>query len=92
MPADPHCDGWARVDAAVLETPGALPAYARRAIARGDDPPGLAPLLAKVRREAYRIVDADVGGLDADTAIEAVLAAALGEADRRRRAALEAIG
>jgi hypothetical protein len=64
----------------------------RRAIARGEDPPELAPLLAKVRQEAYRIVDADVAGLDADTVFEATVAAALTEADRRRRAALEALG
>jgi len=64
----------------------------RRAIARGEDPPELAALLAKVRREAHRIVDADVGGLDVDIALEAVLAASLAAGDTRRRAALKAIG
>jgi hypothetical protein len=63
-----------------------------RAIAQGDDPAELAPLLAKVRAHAYRIIDADVEGLDVDAVFESVLAAALGEGDRRRRAALEAIG
>jgi hypothetical protein len=69
-----------------------MPAYVRRAIARGDDPAELAPLLAKVRAHAYRIVDADVQGFDTDVVVEAVLAAAFAEGDRRRRAALEAIG
>ena len=69
---------WASLSHAILETPGALPPYVRRAIARGDDPPELAPLLAKVRARAYTIVDADVEGLDVDVAIEATLAAALG--------------
>ena len=61
----------------MLESDGALPAYVRRAIARGDDPADLAPLLAKVRAHAYRIVDRDVEGLDTDVVLEAVLAAAL---------------
>jgi len=88
---DPYTTAWSRVSDAVLETPGTLPAYVRRAIVRGDDPPELAPLLDKVRRHAYRIVDADVAGLDVDTTIEAVLAAALGEGELRLRAALEVI-
>jgi hypothetical protein len=42
-----------------------------------------------VRRHAYRIVDADVEGLDPDVVVEAALAAALGVAlaERRRAAA-----
>jgi hypothetical protein len=76
----------------VLESEGALPPYVRRGIARGDDPANLAPLLAKVRAHAYRIVDRDVEGLETDVVLEAVLAAALAEGDRRRRAALRAIG
>jgi hypothetical protein len=89
---DPHAEAWERVAQAILESPGALPAYVRRAIARGEDPPELAALLAKVRGEAFRIVDADVAGLDVDVALEAVLAAALAAGDERRRAALKAIG
>jgi len=80
------------VTEAVLESEGVLPAYVRRAIARGEDPADLAALLAKVRAHAYRIVDADVEGLDTDVVFEAVLAAALAEGDVRRRAALKAIG
>jgi hypothetical protein len=89
---DPHEAAWREVERAVLGSPGTLAAEARRAIARGEDPPQLVALLEKVRKHAYRITDDDVAGLDDDTVIEAVLAAALGEADRRRRAALEAIG
>jgi hypothetical protein len=88
---DPHADAWERVSEAVLESEGSLQAYVRRAIARGDDPPELAPLLEKVRVHAYRIVDADVAGLDPDLVLEAVLAAALGSGDARRRAALKAL-
>ncbi len=90
--ADPYAEAWARVDAAILESSGALPAYVRRAIARGEDPPALSALLGKVRREAYKIGDRDVDGLDVDVVLEAVLAAALAEADARRVAALRAIG
>jgi hypothetical protein len=90
--ADPYAEAWARVDEAILQSPGALPAYVRRAIARGEDPPELPALLVKVRRDAYKIVDRDVEGLDADVVLEAVLAAALAEADARRLAALRAIG
>ncbi|MDX6485494.1 MAG: hypothetical protein QOF43_647 [Gaiellaceae bacterium] len=88
---DPYAAAWARVAEAILESPGSLPAYVRRAISRGDDPAELAPLLDKVRKRAFAIVDADVEGRDVDTVIESVLAAALGAADDRRRAALKAL-
>ena len=89
---DPYLPAWERVAEAVLESEGTLPAYVRRAIARGEDPADLAPLLGKVREHAYRIVDSDVDGLESDVVFEAVLAAALAEGDKRRRAALKAIG
>jgi hypothetical protein len=89
--ADPYADAWERVTEAVLESEGSLPAYVRRAIARGEDPADLAPLLEKVREHAYRIVDADVAGRDVDVVFEAVLAAALGSGEVRRRAALKAL-
>jgi len=84
--------GWQRVREGILDTPGALDPSVRHAIFAGDDPPELAPLLDKVRRHAYRIVDRDVDGLDADVVIEACLAAALGEALAERQRALEALG
>jgi hypothetical protein len=89
---DPYAEAWRDVTEAVLDSRGALKAYERRAIARGEDPPELAALLEKTREHAYRIVDADVAGLNVDVVFESVLAAALGEGDRRRRAALKAIG
>jgi hypothetical protein len=91
FPRDPYLLAWERVTEAVLASDGSLPAYVRRAIARGEDPADLAPLLEKVRAQAYRIVDADVAGLDTDVVLEAVLAAALGSGEVRRRAALKAL-
>jgi hypothetical protein len=88
---DAYAAAWQRLAEAVVSAPGALPAETRRRIVQGEDPPELAPLLDKVRRHAYRIVDRDHAGLDEDAAIEAVLAAALGAADERRRAGLEAL-
>jgi hypothetical protein len=90
--ADPYAAAWERVSVAILTTPGALREDVRHAIVQGADPAELAALLDKVRRHAYRIVDGDIAGLDADVVLEAVLAAALAEGDERRRAALEAIG
>jgi hypothetical protein len=89
---DPYAEAWRVVTEAVLESQGALKAYERRAIARGDDPPELHALLEKTRVCAYTIVDSDLEGLKVDVVFEGVLAAALGEGDRRRRAALKAIG
>ena len=76
---------WNAVGEAIVATPQA------EAIARRNDPPELAALLDKARRHAYRIVDADVAGLDADALYEAVLPAAWAVADAERRRAHEAI-
>ena len=89
MTPDPFAAGWQRVADAILSTPGELSESERRAIADGA---ASSALLDKVRGRAYTIVDADLAGLSDDAAIEIVLAAALGAADERRRAALEAIG
>ena len=83
--------GWQRVVEAILGAPGSLPPSTRAAIFHGDDPPELASLLQKVREHAYRIVDADVQGLDVDVVVEAALAAALGAALVDRARALEAL-
>jgi hypothetical protein len=85
-------EGWQRVAEGILETPGVLEQSVRREIYAGNDPPELAPLLEKVRKHAYTIVDRDVEGLDVDVVIEATLAAALGEALTERSRALEALG
>ena len=76
---------WARVAAAILASPLA------RAANDGQEPPELAQLVDKVRRHAYRIVDADVEGLDPDAVFEATLGAALAVALAERARALEAI-
>jgi hypothetical protein len=77
---------WSRVTDAILASPVARAAY------DGTEPPELAPLLEKVRRHAYRIVDADVEGLDPDVVIEAALGASLAVALADLTRALEAIG
>ena len=82
---------WQRVVDGISATPGALSEETRRAISRGEDPPELAALLAKVRHRAYAIDDADVAGLDDDVVVEAALAAALGVSLARRGAALAAV-
>lgn len=83
--------GWQGVCEAMLGGDGTLTPAQRCAIFAGDDPPELAPLLDKVRLHAYRIVDADVAGLETDVVVEAALAAALGVALAERRRALEAL-
>ena len=82
---------WQPVCEAILGSPGALGPGQRCAIFAGEDPPELARLLEKVRSHAYRIVDADVAGLEPDVVVEAALAAALGVALAERRRALEAL-
>jgi len=77
---------WACVADAILASPVARAAY------DGEEPAELAPLLAKTRHHAYRIVDADVEGLDPDVVIEGALGAALAVALEARRAALESLG
>jgi hypothetical protein len=77
---------WQNVSAAILASPVARAAY------DGEEPDELAPLLDKVRHHAYRIVDADLEGLDPDIVIEATLGAALAVALAERARALEAIG
>ena len=77
---------WGHVADAILASPVARAGY------DGEEPAELAPLLDKVRHHAYRIVDADVLGLDPDVVLEATLGAALAVALAERARALEAIG
>ena len=63
-----------------------------RAVGEAAGPVGeMTPLLEKVRDSAWRITDADIAGLDADTLYEAVLPVAFAAADDKRRRAHEAI-
>lgn len=82
---------WQPLCESILGSDGALTPFERCSIFAGVDPPELAPLLEKVRLHAYRVVDADVAGLDPDVVVEAALAAALGVALTERRRALEAL-
>jgi nicotinamidase-related amidase len=82
---------WQPLCEAILGSEGELTPAQRSAIFAGEDPPELAPLLDKVRGHAYRIVDADVAGLETDVVVEAALAAALGVALRERLRALEVL-
>jgi hypothetical protein len=79
-------ESWGLVADAILASPVARAAY------DGRESPELEPLLDKVRLHAYRIVDADVEGLDPDVVIEAALGASLAVALADRARALEAIG
>jgi alkylhydroperoxidase family enzyme len=97
-----HAEALDRVAAAVLGTPGdtdpelraAVEAYAagRQAELSGD----LRPYVEKVARRAYTVTDADVDGLRAagyseDAIFELTLAAALGAAQARLAAGLDAM-
>jgi alkylhydroperoxidase family enzyme len=78
---------------AVLQTPGATAlALRRRAHDAHTDTEAFGTYLAKVRRHAYRVVDADIqelqAGLSDDAIFELTVAAALGEARRRLDAGL----
>jgi hypothetical protein len=77
---------------AILETPGATSPELRRRVAAGEE---TNPYLDKVRRNAYRITDADVDGLrgaySEDAIFELTLAAALGAAEQRLAAGLAAL-
>ncbi len=82
---------------AVLGAPGATDPGERARVAAGEAVPGpLGDYLAKIRNASYKIVDSDVDslrglGLTEDAIFELTLSAALGEADRRRSAALRAL-
>ena len=81
----------------VLEAPGELDRGMRHAIVKGEGPPGLQPYLEKVRRHAYKVVDADIvalreAGWSEDALLEATVAAALGEGLRRLELGLKTLG
>jgi hypothetical protein len=82
-------------EAAVLDGVGDTPSELRRALARGEAPPNLAPLVEKIRSRAYTVTDADVDGLRAqysdDQLFELIVAATFGAASERLGAALQAL-
>ena len=80
---------------ALLNGPGATPAEIRQAIAAGDPPPELTPLVQKIRSRAYTVTDEDVAALRGryteDQLFEVIVAAAFGAAQERLAAAHRAL-
>jgi alkylhydroperoxidase family enzyme len=81
--------------AALLGGSGATPAELRRAIAFGNPPPDLQPLVDKIRSRAYTVTDQDLDALRShyteDQLFEIVAAAAFGAASDRLAAAHRAL-
>ena len=95
--SDRHADVMAALLESVLGASGELDHGTRRAVLKGEGPPGLQPYLEKVRRHAYKVVDADVAALreagwSEDALFEATVAAAVGEGLRRLELGLKARG
>jgi hypothetical protein len=80
---------------AVLRGPGTTAAELRQAVARGEPPEDLRPLVDKIRRHAHRVTDEDLASLrdryTEDQLFEVVVAAALGAAEARLHAGLRAL-
>jgi len=94
---DMHAQRWRRVEDAILRSRGALDSGVREALAAGQEiPEPMALYVAKVTRHAYRVTDDDVQALRAagysqDQIFEATLSVALGAAQTRLRAGLDAL-
>jgi hypothetical protein len=82
-------------EAAVFEGNGETPSELRRAVAKGEVPPNLAPLVHKIRWGAYAVTDTDIDVLRAhysdDQLFELIVAATFGAASERLAAALRAL-
>jgi hypothetical protein len=96
-PHDLYAQRWRRLEDAILRSSGTLDAGVREALTAGREIPGpLALYVDKVTRHAYRVTDDDVlallaAGYSQDQIFEATLSVALGAAQRRLRAGLEAL-
>jgi len=81
--------------AAVLDSDGSTDGAVRRQVASGQPPSELAVLVQKIREHAYRVTDADVDALRVryteDQLFEVIVAAALGAAEDRLKAAMAAV-
>jgi hypothetical protein len=83
----------------VLRGPGVSPQEQRAAAASAGGeglPAGVAPIIEKVRSQAYKVTDQDIAalkaaGLDEDTIFELTVSAAVGVATRRLYAAMKVI-
>jgi alkylhydroperoxidase family enzyme len=80
---------------AVLDGAGSTDATVRRQVASGQPPAELAALVQKIRDRAYTVTDSDVDRLRAryseDQLFEVIVAAAVGAAEERLNAALDAV-
>jgi hypothetical protein len=80
---------------AVLKGPGQTEPELRRAVAGRRPPADLGAVVEKIHRHAYRVTDEDIASLlaryDADEVFEIVVAASVGAAQERLRAALRAL-
>jgi hypothetical protein len=97
---DLYAQRWRRLEDAILRSAGALDAEVRAALAGGRDIPEPLSFLSlyagKVIRYAYRVTDGDVqallaAGYSQDQIFEATLSVALGTAQTRLRAGLDAL-
>ena len=94
----PYDEKLRKLEARLLDGPGATAPEMRRAVADGDpiDDPLVDGYLEKIRRHAYRITEADIdemtaAGWDEDRIFELSICAAFGAARLRRRAGLDAV-
>src|SRR5262245_34861158 len=80
---------------AVFDGEGETARELRRAVAGGDAPPDLVPLVQKIRSRAYTIADRDLDALRGpysdDQLFELIVAATFGAASERLTAALRAL-
>ena len=80
---------------AVLDGEGTTDAALRRQVASGEPPPELATLVQKIRDRAYTVTDEDVDRLRSryseDQIFEIILAATIGAAGFRLKAAMDAL-
>jgi len=80
---------------AVVDGPGSTDSALRRQVASGQPGSELAVLVQKIRDHAYKVTDADMDALRAhyseDQLFELVVAAAIGAAEFRIKAALAAL-
>jgi hypothetical protein len=94
---DIYAAHWRHLEDAILRHPGMLNVSVRQSLASGQQgPEPLAVYVEKVARYAFRVTDNDVRALRAagyseDQIFEATLSVALGAAQRRLRAGLEAL-
>jgi hypothetical protein len=80
---------------AVIDGPGSTDGALRRQVASGQPPQELAVLVRMIRDHAYKVTDADLDALRSrygeDQLFELIVAAAVGAAEDRLKAALAAV-